>query len=688
MASETYTVEASLQWKTNVPEVLRQLQRGFEDVDKLIRGTQTSLGKFAADLRELSTGGKGINALARAMEKLKIPSTALDSLRDVARLSNDIADAQATMAREVQQSARAFREMAEASRAIRMPGTLGAGGSGRHGGGSHGTMLDAAMGASMVGDAGTGYFERSISAAAHVNHTLAVISADQRVTAAQQAAVQALAQQTVRAVPGSTVGGNLEIFNDLKNTFGDINEAMEHLGTFSKLVTSLQIMDMSHGGEGNLRQALNTAKFIEDQGGAIDPNNPTRYDGRRFEEIAAKIIAVDVATGGRVDPAAMLAFQKQARTGGMMMSDHALYGETPYFANAFGASKLGTALFSDVQVMLGGRLMKEHEQELEYYGAIAKGSGHYVKEKGPNGKPKYEWAYDPRSMGQAGLLASDPYAWIHDFLAPKVIAKEHLDVTKKPDLDRLLLVLTQIAQRGTQAGLWADAYRGYGPAQKEAANIAAQNPDMLKHFMATDPTAQIMQFHAAENELMVTIGQAVMGPAIESLKALTNVLRGMSDWGKNNPAAAKNILAVAGGLAVLSKVAGDTAMAALFIGGPLITGVRALGLAVAPFAPGGAAALALASMAALVGALAWSSGTETQADKMEQEGHHFRVQRPDAYLYRKEPSASPQITNKIYLNGKEVAKALLGNSTTQSGMTGHDGSMSLFPSGLPSGAGN
>jgi methyl-accepting chemotaxis protein len=57
--SDTYTVRASLDMKSNVPEVMAQMARSFREINDLIKGTQEGIGRFAADLKEMTASTRG-----------------------------------------------------------------------------------------------------------------------------------------------------------------------------------------------------------------------------------------------------------------------------------------------------------------------------------------------------------------------------------------------------------------------------------------------------------------------------------------------------------------------------------------------------------------------------------------------------------------------------------------------------
>ncbi len=59
---------------SNVPEVLAQMVRGFEEADKLINGMRETVGRLTTDFRELSEAGRGgrggLSGLLKQLEKL------------------------------------------------------------------------------------------------------------------------------------------------------------------------------------------------------------------------------------------------------------------------------------------------------------------------------------------------------------------------------------------------------------------------------------------------------------------------------------------------------------------------------------------------------------------------------------------------------------------------------------------
>lgn len=169
----------------------------------------------------------------------------------------------------------------------------------------------------------------------------------------------------------------------------------------------------------------------------------------------------------------------------------------------------------------------------------------------------------------------------------------------KVDPNNVLAVskfLSDWSSRQTGLGFMAEMTLGMGGINKESQKIG-QSGNTMQVMQQSDPMQKMREFRAAENELMVTLGQNAIGPAMEALKGLTNVLREMSDIGTSHPNMAGDITLIVGGVSALATAAGNAAMV-VFVGAPIVTGLRALAGAMSPFAIGGSAAGAMATLPA------------------------------------------------------------------------------------------
>ena len=577
-----YVVETLFDVKGNAAEYIRQITRGFQEVDRLVSVARGNLAGFGTELRELSAGNRGIGNLVRQLEKIRLPAGALDGLKEMTNVTRDLAASQANMARDAAETARSWRVMAEASRSIRPP-SGGGGGAGRASkGGSHVSGMDMAMGAQIAGNAGTSLLESALTASLDVGHLMAQFSQNTTINPADLKAIRSKADALTSSVPGTTIAENLHTILDAYTITGQIGEALAASQGMAKARVVYESLPGAHKGD----PAYAAGQAIEVMQRFYDPTTH-QVDMGAFNQQLAAMVRVAVGTGGRDDGRNYLAFAKQARLGGMLASDDFLYGDLPAIQIALGGSRAGTGDAATYRQFLQGKMTKNAFGQLQRFGLIDGGAdwhGGQVRDMS-------------KHLRGAGEFITNPAAWVRDVMLPDL--KQHGVNTN----DR--------AAVGTNIGQWASTSTGLGfllelalgmpGILKEKGKIGATSADPLAVIQQTDPQQKVREFHAAETNLLTVLGDAAMGPALASMNALTGALRGLTDWARANPNAAKDLMLVGGGLAVVAKVAGDAAMA-LYITGPLVMGLKGFAGALMPFRGGGAATTALATLTAASGA--------------------------------------------------------------------------------------
>ena len=589
---------------SNIPEVLGQASRAFADMNRLLKDTQENLGRFSVDLKELTSSGRGLGRLVSSMEKLssaKLGGGLLDDMEKMAEFTRKLTEAQVELARTAQETATAWREMAAAgarTAARTTPaGTGGGGGNGkapRAGGSaagghavSHTTLVDTAMGLQMGGDAGASFFEKSIKAELQVQGLMQQFRYNTTLKDSDLSAIRSKAEALTRAVPGTTIAENLHTILDAFTVTGQIGEAMVGSDAMAKLGLLLKTLPGSHQGD----EGFAAAQAVELLQRYTDPKTHQVNLAEMTRNINA-MAQVATGTGGRADPAKYVAFAKQARVGGMMADDQFLYRDLPATMIALGGSRAGTGDAATYRQFIQGRMTQDALKQLQHYGIVDAGA---------------KWSHGrvqdmTKHLQGADEFVRNPIQWMRDFLM-KELAAHGVDVNNRQQLGT---ALGNFASTNTGLGFLSEGALGLPGIDKEAQKIAQTTTDPYKSLQAGDPNMKVAEFHAAENELMVQLGNSLLGPAIDSLKALTSVLRGLTDWAKANPNAAKDITVVAAGLAVLAKAAGDAGMV-IFLGAPVVQGFGALAKALLPFGKGGAAAGAIevaAGGASIAGSLA------------------------------------------------------------------------------------
>ena len=513
--AETYAVEASLEWKTNVPAVLREVMAAFEQVNRTV-------AQFKDKLAELSGSGKGVSALIRQLNRLKVPPEALDGLREMGNVTRTLEEAQAGLAKEARETAQAWRQMAEASKQVRLPSGGGAGGrqGGKGGGGhgwSHGDLVDGAMGAQMAGDAGMGLAGQAFHAYADVQLQTTLAQADKRVTDAVMARANGVITTLQKQYPALTQTEGLTLFRNTMGIFGDADESLAALPGAVRLQQLYELAPLGKGGTGGSEvQAAEKAgdamqSFIDPKTGKLDKG---LYD--KWMDLQARSYT---AGGGLVDAKNWLAFARTSRSAGIGLSDRAL--EETQALLEMSPGRTGTALMSAFQVFGAStkHMTKANRGAWNKAGLLDK-SGDIVDQQ---------------------LYQKDPYAWVWDEMVPKLAAR---GIKTR---EQVLKWLTENGQRGTVSGLLADIAVGKTPITNTATKMENQDPKLVDKLVNTD-VGKLAAFHAAETNFLVALGKFGEGPGLTLLTDLTKILNKLVEEAEAHPEAAKRLIGVGAGL--------------------------------------------------------------------------------------------------------------------------------------------
>ncbi len=588
---------------SNAGQVTAQLMQEFGRLNTEIKLTQRNLAQLTTELRALSSSGRGINTLLAGFEKLgkaRIGTGVVADLGKINTATRELQLVQAQLAKSAVETATAYRAMAVASRTMpRAPGGVpgvpsGSGGAGGPGGAaaaaaaarparsaSHSDRLNGAMGAQMAGSEGWSFFTKAIMAEAEVGQQLASFRMNNTVTDSDIANVRRAAERIVRETPGTTIAENLHHIVDAFTVTGDLNEALAGAPAVARMAYVLKNMPGAHKGDSSFA----AMQAIEVMQRFYDPKTH-QVSMEAFNQQLAAMTQVAAGTGGRVDGSAYLGFAKQARIGGMVANDQFLYRDLPAMLIALGGNRAGTGEAATFQQFVTGRMTARAAEQLKAVGILdqsATWKGGSVADM-------------QKHMPGFDMFGTNPVEWVRNYMLG---AGGALQRNKVDPNDRLAVAkfLSDWSSRQTGLGFMAEMTLGMGGINKEGQKIGQTTNNPMQVLQQHDPMQRMREFHAAENELMVTLGQNAIGPALEALKALTGVLRQLSEWGKAHPNAAGDITLIVGGLSALATAAGNAAMV-LFVGAPLVTGLRVLAGAMSPFAAGGAAAGAMATLPA------------------------------------------------------------------------------------------
>lgn len=590
---EAYKIGAALTMTTNVVPEMAKIAQEFESFDRLIKGAQKNIQNYAKELASIGRAGGGVNNLIKSLTRLselKVAPNAVSGMEKVAGLTARIAAEQQAIARAASETALAWRataaEMAAASHGGggRGPGGPPSPGQPTPGGkaprsGGHDYLM-AGIGLSMAGSAGMSYFEKAFMAEAEVEHLMNSLRMNTKINEGDVAKARTLAERIARDTPGTKIAENLKIINDAFTITADIHEAMAAAPQMAKLGLVLASLPGAHHGDSGFA----AAQAVEVMQRMYDPQTH-QIDMAAFNKQIAAMTQVAVGTGGRDTPQMYLAMAKQARMAGMLANDQFLYRDLPAMQIALGGNRTGTGMAAIWRQLGMGRMTQNAAEELQKIGVLDKGA---------------EWSHGrvldiDKHLHGFKTLSENMVQWTRDYLL-KDLAAHGVNVNDRAALGN---AAGKFASTNVALGFLGEMLLGMTGINKEGQKIEATTNDPMS-VLKNDPLQKLREFHAAENELLVTLGSAMMGPAIETLKAFTGALRGLSDWAKEHPGTAKFLTEVAAAASAVSVALGGLLTTLFFAAAALkvLKIVAPAGAAAAGAAGAGEAAAAGAGVAA------------------------------------------------------------------------------------------
>jgi hypothetical protein len=387
------------------------------------------------------------------------------------------------------------------------------------------------------------------------------------VSAPDVQAMTAKAYSIAVSTPGIDPAAALNLQGQLRSIFGSPQEAMATASQAAQTVTGLLQSGMSQD------QVEALLKYVDLTGGA---NKGGQFDPETFVQHFQQVAQLVLGSNGLLKPQTLLQIGK---TGGPFLQggDWTAQLKDMYAAMLELGPAAGVAISNWGMQFLGGRTSLRSATNLEDQGlldpkAITKDHGQY--KINPSGLYAYQ---DLSSKGTV-------YWIIHD-LIPKLRAKGEND-------NQLIQVIASIIgdQRGARGiiDLATDAGSTQQQRDAEVARQAISGPSAYSQIQET-LAGQMKNFTAAWDGLMTALGAPAVPLAVSILKTITSGVLDLEAAAKSHPNAARDIVAIAGGLSVLAVALGTAAIIGASISA-IAGGLTALGGAVSA---GGALMLAL-----------------------------------------------------------------------------------------------
>ncbi len=561
---EAYQIGMKLDMTSNILPMLQKLTKEFDALTVAVKATQAALDTVGKGFRAFGTVGRQVDRLTTKLDRMNLAGAAGMAKFDAATQAALAANKQLTAV--LTQNAQLAAQMGRYAGG----GGAGAGGGGRPpaggaGAGAHGhDFMLAGIAASMVGGAMIGFYKEAITKGLSIGHLQAVLGADDRISQAQIKAATDTAFATARSVPGTTAAGNLGAILDLKQVTGTLDASVAALPAFAKLQTILQAMDRKQGGEGDAVFAASKAMEILGRMVVPDPAHPGQHmvDAAGLTEAIDQLARVVVGTGRQegaaVDPAAYLAFAKQARVGGMALDDQALFRDLPALLMVLGGSRTGTGEAATYQQFINGTMTEITSEMMK---------AHHILD------PRATWKHGRvldmnKYMVGADLFQKDPVEWARKILIPELNKEGITDPVAQAQ------AVAMFSGKQTTAGFLGEIVRNIPAIDKEATNISHTRPGAVTEH---DPQQSLRNFKASWDTFLSALGSSpALDVATSGLDKLTGSLNKFSAWSRYNPVPAGYALDVVGALGGIGLALGALSTA-VYLFGPALRVIGSVG---------------------------------------------------------------------------------------------------------------
>jgi hypothetical protein len=620
--SGSYTAFASLNVRTNAPQVLAQIARGLGMVDTRIKATDRSLQALVGRFSAFGRAEQSTRNLAREMGDLRQASQgAARAAETQTRALDRNATAADRMASAANRALSAMRSLASLPPASPFaPGSAGriptrvVGGAGYQRGERLGEMASLGL-AARAGQSGLARIARDAGALQNEQSILRAqtgrMRPDQGMDAAAfQQALYERAVQATRLVPGTTIQQNLAAGAELRTILNGPRNAVEYMPSFQMIGQALARASGADpdGMTADLARALSNRGSFNNQ----MTGEPDAERGMRELQMAGRMMFAFRNKG--VNPAELNLFQRRARVMGERMAPEAYFGGwTASGIQNLGGNVFGTALNAFGRQMVNGIMPKEQAEFLKRYGLLAPNAqGARVPEREIRGMLQRqeideEEATRLRSGASArfnrrNIVNSDLAAVRPDLYFDWLV--KHLEgrgIRTQDERDSFAN-----AAGSTNTGRQLFSF-GLNPAAQRAdiAAVSAVDWDLVERFVREGYAGSLNNMLAGITNATASLGESSTGDLVKLMNNVAEGLNNLGEWARKNPDQARILVDLGIGLTALATAGALFAAGSLAIGGLVAMGGALTGLA-APVITGGLALLSgPVGLAALAGGIAY-----------------------------------------------------------------------------------
>ncbi|MFG1173868.1 phage tail tape measure protein [Erwiniaceae bacterium CAU 1747] len=388
---------------------------------------------------------------------------------------------------------------------------------------------------------------------------------------------------------GNSATDNLKTLKEAHAVLRDFHEAKIVAPELARLQYATRFMS-SHG------VSDDAAENLRDQSPAVlkiaelrnQINNPD--DFKKSVNMSAQAMA---ASGGMVLPDDYLAMMKTGGIAAKQLDNKAFYFSMSHIIQQIGGQRAGTQLSSAYQNLMMGRTTQGAATELMDLGLLDKNAVEY-------GKTGHIKKIKPGALTNKDLYLNDPFSYLMQEIVPR-IQKKH------PKLDErgMETAIAKLFSNRTAGDLFVTMFRERANINKQIqAGQDAYSVDQLVEAGKKTAQGQTLDLESKKRDLYLQMGQDILPLYVSMLEKLSSVISRVTAFMRKHASAAKAVMVVLAGFALLATVFGTLALAAAAILGPLAAirfGLSTLGVKTLPSV--------VASLKRTGGVLSWMAGS-------------------------------------------------------------------------------
>lgn len=343
---------------------------------------------------------------------------------------------------------------------------------------------------------------------------------------------------------GTTYTDALNLITETQAITGNVEHTEKLAPLLGKLRFGLETYMSSNGkGEGH---GADAEKQFQDIVKVMEMRGLMRnFTDEKMEKMADLFAKSFIASGGMVKPSDFLAMMKTGGTAAKSVGDDFMFA-LGHIMQEKGGSRSGTALMSEYQNLVAGRMPQQIAETLKGLGLLQPNAIHY-------GKTGHITKVDAGGMVDSPLLQSRPDLYLQKYILP-ALAKSGVDMG---DQNSVLMKLNGLSGQRTASDFLAQMYLEH----EQISNYVEQSKNSMGLIPLYDQsgkstTGQVSDAKAKVINLEKDFGEASLPVLKIAYENLIPIVKDLGAWMERHPDDLKTLVGAIAGLSVAALVSG------------------------------------------------------------------------------------------------------------------------------------